>query len=497
MTPRFRFQCLFIAAIATGTWSAYAAVVTRPSTEIRSATARVQNRGATMSAPSASVQVSDQASEPEVAYEEPIIVDNKSSMFGAVISDMSAGAPNAENDTALADRIREQRLILDGQYNAPSSAPNVTITANACDKGLRDCMAGKCGNDFTKCANDNAVAWDNKMNACRAKTQCSAHEYTLLAPEIAADRDMNVRTAYYNSVINCGTKYNECIFEKCGMALNGCLAKKDEDKAIAACASIARECTAQDNGMTSRFMNIFADLRTAAIAQAKKDEERLYELRDLMRQTCNRFGAMFDDRTLDCVYTVNFFAGNSENPMASKKLYAGDTFQCNADWFGIDVTTFKENAYRTTREQTSASSAMLGAGLGTAAGLISSGAISRANEAREAKNEAKDACEQAGKHWYNGKCNDQSRQEKRDERKAEREDKRAAKKTEKNNTPQIEKPKEVNKSLTQENYNADKSLQAKAVGDTKFNSNDFKVEGITTTPKIKEPAKVTSTITGG
>lgn len=457
MTPKFRFQCLLIVAIAMGAWSAYAAVATRPSAEIRSATARVQNRGATMSAPSASVQVSDQASEPEVAYEEPIIVDNKSSMFGDVISDISAGAPNAENDTALADRIREQRLILDGQYNAPSDAPRVTITANACDKGLRDCMAEKCGNDFTKCANDNAVAWDNKMNACRAKTQCSAHEYTLLAPEIAADRDMNVRTAYYNSVINCGTKYNECIFEKCGMALNGCLAKKDEDKAVAACASIARECTAQDNGMASRFMKIFADLRTAAIAQAKKDEERLYELRDLMRQTCNRFGAMFDDRTLDCVYTVNFFAGNSENPMASKKLYAGDTFQCNADWFGIDVTTFKENAYRTTREQTAASSAMLGAGLGTAAGLISSGAIDRAKDAREAKNEAKDACEKAGKHWYNGKCNDQSRQEKRDERreqkeaernakkqeraerKAEREDKRAAKKTEKNNTTNTNK----------------------------------------------------------
>jgi hypothetical protein len=94
---------------------------------------------------------------------------------------------------------------------------------------------------------------------------------------------------------------------------------------------------------------------------------------------------MFDERSLDCVFTVNLFANNSKNPMASKKLYAGDAFDCDQNWFGVDLTTYKENAYRLTREQTAASSAILGAGLGVAAGAISSGAISRAMDTQKAE----------------------------------------------------------------------------------------------------------------
>ena len=84
---------------------------------------------------------------------------------------------------------------------------------------------------------------------------------------------------------------------------------------------------------------------------------------------------MFDERSLDCVYTVNFYAGNDSTLYASKKAYAGGTFECTPNWFGVDVTTFKENAYRLTREQTSASSAMLGSGVGVAVGAVTSGVV--------------------------------------------------------------------------------------------------------------------------
>lgn len=336
-----------------------------------------------------------------------VVVDNKTSQFNEVFTDL--GAKTADTTSAdLADRVRRQRALLDNKGNATSdggkSSSGVT-GANACDASLRKCMAEKCGTDFTKCSKDSTTIWGEKMDSCRRKTQCSGHEYSLLAPEILADRDFNERMAYYNSVISCGNRYNACMFSECGTTLDKCLSKSDGDRAISKCETIAKECKEQDSGMASRIMTVFGDLRNTARAQAEKDEKRLYELRDLMRTQCNRLGAMFDERTLDCVYTVNFFAGdNTTTPTSSKKLYAGDSFQCNANWFGVDVTTFKENAYRRTRAQTSASSAMLGAGVGVAAGLVASGAIDRALETQKAEKAAKEECENSGGEWKKGEC---------------------------------------------------------------------------------------------
>ncbi len=312
--------------------------------------------------------------EPEPEPEPVIIVDNKTSQFDDIMADLGAGATD-KSASDMAERIRRQRALLDNEGNKSSDTASGTTGANKCDQALRKCMSEKCGSDFTKCSGDNTTMWSEKIDSCRRKTTCSGHEYALLAPEILADRDMNVRLSYYQSVLTCGNRYNSCIFGECGATLDKCLAKSDGDKAVSKCASIAKECKEQDSGLAGRVMGVFGDLRNVATAQAKKDEERLYELRKLMQGQCNRLGAMFDERTLDCVYTVNFFAGDdATTPKASKKLYAGDSFQCNANWFGIDVTTFKENAYRLTRAQTSASSAMLGAGVGTAAGLVTSGA---------------------------------------------------------------------------------------------------------------------------
>ena len=336
----------------------------------------------------------------------PVVVNNKTSQFDEVFSDL--GAKTADTTSAdLAERVRQQRALLDGKGNSQSVAKASGVTgANACDATLRKCMAEKCGSDFTKCAKDSTAIWGDKMDSCRRKTKCTGHEYSLLAPEILADRDFNERMSYYNSVISCGNRYNSCIFAECGTMLEKCLSKSDGDRAVSKCAPVAKDCKEQDSGMAARVMSVFGDLRTVATAQAEKDEKRLYELRDLMRNQCNRLGAVFDERTLDCVYTVNFFAGdNTSTPTSSKKLYAGDSFQCNANWFGIDVTTFKENAYRRTRAQTSASSAMMGAGVGVAAGLLSSGAIDRALDTQRAEKAAKEECQNSGYTWEKGTCN--------------------------------------------------------------------------------------------
>ena len=171
--------------------------------------------------------------------------------------------------------------------------------------------------------------------------------------------------------------------------------------------------------MPARTMGIFGTLRNEKSAQAKEQEKRLFELRDLMRKECEKFGARFDERTLDCVYTVNFFTDNAETPTASKKLYGGSVFQCTPEWFGIDVTTFKENAYRLTRSEAGASSAALGAGLGTAGGMLASGQIQNAIESGGTLQQTKDKraekaaeattekdCKKYGGTWYKdkGKC---------------------------------------------------------------------------------------------
>lgn len=326
--------------------------------------------------------------------EEPVIIENKADQFSAGMATNAAGGRDSNADN-LAEMIRRQRAALDAQSAsetaAAATAASLASGQSACDIGLRDCMKQKCGSDYSKCAGDGDTIWGDKMDACRRNVTCTGHQYALFSAEIKADRDMNAKLSAYNKIIDCGNEYNECIVTECGVTYSKCLGKTAGDAAISKCGTIAKNCTQQDSGLASRTMNVFATLRQDAEKQIVKDEQRLYELRDKMRSQCQRFGALFDERSLVCVYTVNFYAGNSTTPTASKKAYAGSAFDCTQDWFGIDVTTFKENAYRYTRSQTSASSALMGAGLGIGVGAVTSGAIDRAIDRQKAEKAAKEA----------------------------------------------------------------------------------------------------------
>ena len=211
---------------------------------------------------------------------------------------------------------------------------------------------------------------------------------------------MNAQLSFYNATIKCGNEYNDCIITECGTTFTKCLGKTAGDKAIQKCSKIAQKCTEQDNGLASRTMEAFGNLRGNAEKAIVRDEKRLYELRDSMRSACSRLGAMFDERSLDCVYTVEFYAGEDNTLYASKKAYAGSTFSCTQNWFGVDITTFMENAFRLTRAQTSASSAALGSGVGMAVGAITSGAIDRAVDRAKAERAlGEELCEQSDGKW--------------------------------------------------------------------------------------------------
>jgi len=346
--------------------------------------------------------------EPEPEYEEPEIIENKSSVFSDAIN-TEIGFGDTTSVSELAEQIRKQREAADARdkENTTKAAQKNALAGgkNACDSGLRKCMQKTCGDDFTKCSLDGDTMFGEKMNKCRRETTCTGEEFRLFTTEIKADRDMNAQMKSYQAVIDCGNKYNACVQEECGSTFGKCLGKAAADRAIKKCTTIAKNCAESDSGLESRMGIVIGHLRESAEKDVKKDEERMYKLRDLMRKQCERFGAMFDERSFDCVYTVNFFAGeNQSSPMASRKAYAGSSFICMQEWFGVNVTTFKENAYRETRSQTAASSAMLGAGVGTAVGLITSGAIDRALETQHAKKDLKEECEKQGGTVKDGKC---------------------------------------------------------------------------------------------
>lgn len=330
----------------------------------------------------------------EPKIEDAPIVENKSTQFDEALGE----AMTSSNDVGaneLAEQIRAQRAALDAA-DARAATVDATNAArasgrNACDTGLRECMTAKCGNNFAKCASDTDTAFGTKLESCRRDLKCSGTEFKLFSAEIKSDRDAAIQLKSFNDIIDCGQTYDTCIVNECGNKYSKCLGKSAGDTAISKCNSIAQRCIAMDSGLANRTMNVFATLRQTAEKQIVTDEKQLYALRDQMKSICARLGAMFDERSLDCVYTVNFYAGNDSTLYASKKAYAGGSFDCTPNWFGVDVTTFKENAYRLTREQTSASSAMLGSGVGMAVGAVTSGAISNAIDAQRARRAADEA----------------------------------------------------------------------------------------------------------
>lgn len=339
--------------------------------------------------------------------DEPTQITNKSSQFAGALSSSSSSFDSSKSD--LAEKIRKQREALDARDRADAFASNqknaMKSGKNSCDTGLRECMIKKCGSDFSKCALDGDTIFGDKLNLCRKDIACTGEEFRLFTTEIKADRDLNAQLSSYTKVVECGNKYNDCMQKECGATFNKCLGKAFADRAAKNCETIAKNCMEQDSGLSARFGTAIGKLRESAEKEVKVDEERMYKLRDDMRAQCQHLGAMFDERSFDCVYTVNFFAGRDQDtPTASRKAYAGNSFTCMQEWFGVNVTTFKENAYRETRAQSAASSAMLGSGVGTAAGLISSGAIGRALDTQKAKKALKNECKAQGGKLKKGEC---------------------------------------------------------------------------------------------
>ena len=444
--------------------------------KVSATTARVPTTKTTASSSSANTTVAEpeipKPKQVEEIVEETFEFENRTSMFDDAIGASGTSVSGTTSDSDLADMIRKQRNALNAAdaTTATQDAVRTSVATgqNACDTGLRQCMQSKCGADFTKCSGDTDTAWGDKMDLCRIKVKCSGHEYQLFTTEIKADRDANAELANFNKIIDCGNRYNTCIINECGTTFSKCLGKSAGDAAIAKCKKIQTECTQMDNGLASRMMNVFATLRQDAEKQIQRDEQHLYDLRDEMESTCRRLGAMFDQRSLDCVYTINFFADNNPTPYASKKSYAGGTFDCEPGWFGIDITTFKENAYRETISQKSASAAMLGSGVGMAAGAVTSGAISRALDTQKAKKALEEAengdepTDKKSEEQAERDAKKEARQEKKDAKKEKQADKKSEKQTERDAKKEARQEKKDTKETDQDKKKEQKEQETTA-----------------------------------
>ena len=380
-------------------------------------------RAAVKSAPAAE-EPDDEDDAPAVAAavepeEEDAEIENKSDSFAEQFG--FASGKSFGNETPLQRSIREQKEKLGLAAKADAQQQKIKNaqakigkdTAVECDESLRKCMAGKCGGvNFDKCFNDADTDWGMKMDSCRRNTKCTGREYAAISAEINEDRKQNYELAGFQEIIKCGKMYNACIRDMCGndeysrcVERNGsaasckdfaksyekCWPKSGGDKAVAACEKVYKKCQEFDSGLPGRAMEVFGGLRVELEKNISKWEQELYDLRDSMSNMC--MDGMFDQRSLHCVYTVELFAdkGGESTLMASRKLHGDSTYTCNPDEFGIDITTFKENAYRLTRSQTAASNAALGAGVGVAAGALSSGAIGRALDVAKTAGAAKEA----------------------------------------------------------------------------------------------------------
>ena len=349
-------------------------VTTKASSRSRPVTTATSIRAATVAVAEpiiTEVVSEEQVTTTEESAEETLTIDSeKTSKFSAALNGQSVETSGSSD---LKNLIKKQRSADETSTTVSSAVARTraatSSTRNSCDESLRTCMKDKCGDNFKNCALDTDLLWGEKIESCRIASKCTGAEYAAFAPEIKADRDSYQLLGNFVEVQTCGSEYNDCLVSGCGTQLNGCLNKAAGDKVISDCSKIAEKCRTADSGLAARAMNVLGTLRQDAEKQVPIDEKELYTLRDKMETQCKSLGAMFDTRTMSCVFSVEFWLAGNGNPYASKKLYAGKTFDCTQDWFGVDVTTYKEDAARLTREQKAATSALMGAGVGTVAGV--------------------------------------------------------------------------------------------------------------------------------
>ncbi|MDR0449514.1 MAG: hypothetical protein LBG89_03610, partial [Rickettsiales bacterium] len=318
--------------------------------------------------------------------------------FGAALDKRFEG--EAVDERALA----KERAAAREEYDMAENAFLRGISAagkSKCETELRVCVANDCGDDMQKCMGDGDGIWSARFQKCRATTSCNGAEIGVYGDIIKEDMRVDSKLHTMQMIIEGNNMYSRCLQDNCAttqgtpmegmVGFNACVTQVRINQALDACKHIYEKFRPYDSGLQARFTTMMGQLRVEKEKRIAELQKELDEMMPQMRQECKAAGAVFDDRSGECVFTAFLSVEHDGRRFtaASKKLVPGSEYQCTDKWFGIDITTFMKNAIGLTIEQKSASAAFMGAGLGVAASVGTSMIADKLGDKGEVLDKAK------------------------------------------------------------------------------------------------------------
>jgi outer membrane protein OmpA-like peptidoglycan-associated protein len=295
---------------------------------------------------------------------------------------LNTGAPV---DTRAAAREkaneRERQDIAETQFMRGIAS----ASKSKCENELMNCVVEDCGADFQKCTGDGDGVWSARFQKCRVKTSCTGAELSVYGDIIREDIKVDSQIRLMQLIIQGNNAYSRCLQNQCAttqgtplegmIGFNACVTQGRINAALTACQAVYEKFRPYDSGLQARFTSMMGMLRAEKEKRIAELQKELDAMMPKMRDECKRAGAVFDDRSGECVFTafLSVEANGRRYTPASKKIVPGSQFQCTDQWFGVDVTTYLKNAISLTVEQKTASAAFMGAGLGVGASVLTSG----------------------------------------------------------------------------------------------------------------------------
>lgn len=348
-------------------------------------------RGVVSRTSATSVNVAVPAPAPEPEPEPAAAADSN---FARQMESITA-APAVDTRAEARERIEARE-----QAEAAAVAFNRGIAAAAkskCETELTKCVIEDCGADMQKCSNDADALWSARFQRCRTKVDCTGAELSVYGDIIKEDIRVDAKIALAQKVVEGNNAYSRCLQQQCGadstsliegrVGFNGCMTQVKINNAINACKGVYEKYREYDSGLQQRFTGVMGLLRSEKEKNIAVLQKELDTIMPQMRTLCTQTGAMFDERSAECVFTAMLSVEDPNNgrryTAGNKKIMPGSEYQCSDRWFGVDVTQYLINSAHLTATQRAASSAFMGAGVGVGLSALTRGLSDKAGSSGE------------------------------------------------------------------------------------------------------------------
>lgn len=244
----------------------------------------------------------------------------------------------------------------------------------SCDETWRQCLQGSdvCGTNYILCTTLSPIEFSNRISVCPKKIgDCTVSNATV--KEVINNKDDYMKVSKADSILECGETMSNCIMDICGKGFTKCA--KSISVAKTNCGYIADECSRVDPALWVRTATALNFAKGQMNAEITKIENRMAEIESELRAECSKNNFAFDSSKMQCIGVVDFNAMGMV--LQSKRMSAGSVGNCSDEFFGLDITTYRQNAANETIKQKTVSNtisgAMLGMGVGSLAGKYGGG----------------------------------------------------------------------------------------------------------------------------